>query len=428
MSVQVEKKENNMAVLTIEVDEKTVEAALDTAYRKMKKDINVPGFRKGKVPRAMVEKMYGPEVFYQDAVNEMIPDAYDKALEECGEEIVSRPEVDVVQIEKGKPFIFTAAVALKPPVKLGKYKGVTIEKVDAEVSDEDVEEALKKEQENNARTIPVDARPVEDGDIIDLDFEGFVDGEAFEGGKGENYSLTIGSGTFIPGFEDQLIGAEPEKELEVNVTFPENYQAKELAGKPAIFKCTVHGIKVRELPELDDEFAKEVSEFDTLEEYRADIRKNLTEAKEKEAKEEKESRVIAEIVKDADMELPEAMVDTQTEQMLDEFAQRMYYQGLSMDQYYQFTGNTRERMLEQTRPQAEERIKARLVLEAVAKAEGIEVSDEDFDKEIEEMASLYHMEADKIKQDMSDRTKKEIREDILVKKAAEFAVENAKEK
>ncbi|MCR5502405.1 MAG: trigger factor [Lachnospiraceae bacterium] len=428
MSVKVEKQEKSMAVLTIEVDEATVEKALQTAYVKMRKDISVPGFRKGKVPRPMVEKLYGPGVFYQDAVNEMIPDAYDKAVEECGEDIVSRPEVDVVQIEKGKPFIFTATVALKPPVKLGKYKGVTIEKVDAEVTDEDVDAAIEKERQNNARTIPVEDRPVEKDDVVKLDFEGFIDGEPFEGGKGEDYPLTIGSGAFIPGFEDQLIGVNIGEEKDVTVAFPEDYQAKNLAGKEAVFKCTVHEIKKKELPELDDEFASEVSEFETLAEYREDVKKNLSESKEKQAKDEKESRVIEAIVKDSDIEIPDAMLLTQQEQMVDEFAQRMYYQGMSMDQYYQFTGTSRERMLEQLKPQAEERIRARLVLEEIAKKEGFEVSKEDLDDELKQLAEAYQVDLEKIKADMPERSLKDIKNDILVKKAAEFAVKEAKEK
>ncbi len=428
MSVKVEKLEKSMAKLTIEVEAAEVEKALEGAYQKMKGSLNVPGFRKGKVPRVMVEKMYGPEVFYQDAVNIMIPDAYEKALDECEEDIVSKPEIDVVTIEKGKPFVFTAEVALKPPVKLGKYKGITIDKIDTEVTDEDVDKALEKEQENNARTVPVTDRPVQDKDVVTLDFEGFVDGEAFEGGKGEDYPLTIGSGAFIPGFEDQLIGVSAGEDKEVNVTFPEDYQAKELAGKAAVFKCKVKEIKAKELPELNDEFASDVSEFETLAEYKEDIRKNLKESKEKEAKDEKESKVIEAIIKDADMEIPEAMIETQQEQMLDEFAQRMSYQGLSMEQYYQFTGASKERMLEQLKPQAEERIKARLVLEALAKEEGITATDEDLEEEFKSLADAYQMDIEKIRKDMPERAIKEMKEDIVVKKAAEFAVEHAKEK
>ena len=428
MSVKVEKLEKNMAKLTIEVDETEVENALQQSYMKQKNQISVPGFRKGKVPRAMIEKMYGPEVFYQDAINIMIPNAYDKAVEECEEDIVSSPEIDVVSIKKGEPFVFTAQVALKPPVELGKYKGVTVEKTDITVTDEDVDKAIEKERENNARNIEVTDRPVKDKDMIVLDFEGFVDGVAFEGGKGEDHPLTIGSGAFIPGFEDQLIGAKIGEETQVKVTFPDDYQAKELASKDAVFKCTVKEIKEKELPELDDEFASEVSEFDTLDEYKADVRKNLEEAKEKEAKEEKEAKVIEAIVEASKMEIPEAMITTQQDQMVDEFAQRMSMQGLSMDQYYQFTGASKERLLEQVRPQAEQRIKSRLVLEAIAKAENITASDEDVEKELQTMADVYQMELDKVKEMMPPKSLEGIKEDIVVRKAAEFAVDNAKEK
>ena len=428
MSVKVEKLEKNMAKLTIEVGADEVEKALQESYQKQKNQIVVPGFRKGKVPRAMIEKMYGPEIFYQDAINIMIPDAYDKAVDECGEDIVSSPEIDVVSIKKGEPFVFTAEVALKPPVELGKYKGVSVDKVDITVSDEDVDKAIEKERENNARNIEVTDRPVKDKDSIILDFEGFVDGVAFEGGKGEDHPLTIGSGAFIPGFEDQLIGAKIGEECEVKAKFPDDYQAKELASKDAVFKCTVKQIKEKELPALDDEFASEVSEFDTLEEYKADVRKNLEVAREKEAKEEKESKVIEAIVNDAKMDSPEAMITTQQNQMVDEFAQRMTMQGLSMEQYYQFTGASHDRLLEQVRPQAEQRIKARLVLEAIAKAENITATDEEVEEELKTIAEAYQLEVDKVKESMPEKSLEGIREDIVVKKAAEFAVNNAKEK
>lgn len=426
MSVQVEKLEKNMAKLTIEVSAEELEKALEDAFLKNKNKISVPGFRKGKVPRQMVEKMYGPEIFYEDAANALIPEAYGKAVDESEEDIVSSPEIDVTQIEKGKPFIFTALVALKPEVKLGKYKGVKVEEIDTTVSGEEVDAALEKERENNARNIEVTDRAVKDGDMTVLDFEGFVDGVAFDGGKGENYPLTIGSGAFIPGFEEQLVGAEIGKEVEVNVTFPEDYQAEELKGKAAVFKCTIKEIKEKELPELDDEFASEVSEFETLADYKADVKAKLLEKKEKEAKDAKEAAVIDAIVEDADMEIPEAMVTTQQRQMIDEFAQRMQMQGLSMEQYFQFTGATMDKMMEQVKPQAETRIKSRLVLEAVAAAEGIVATDEDFEKEIKAMAEAYQMEADKVKEMLPEKSVKGIKEDIAVKKAAEFVVENAK--
>ena len=428
MSVQVEKLEKNMAKLTIEVSAAEFEKALEDAFLKNKNKISVPGFRKGKVPRQMVEKMYGPEIFYEDAANALIPDAYSKALNECEEDIVSSPEIDVTQIEKGKSFIFTATVALKPEVKLGKYKGVKVEATEVTVTDEEVDAKIEKERENNARTIEVTDRPVKDGDMTVLDFEGFVDGVAFDGGKGENYPLTIGSGAFIPGFEEQLVGAEIGKEVEVNVTFPEDYQAEELKGKAAVFKCTIKEIKEKELPALDDEFASEVSEFDTLEEYKKDVKETLTIEKEKAAREAKEAAVIDAIIADSEMDIPEAMVTTQQKQMIDEFAQRMQMQGLSMEQYFQFTGATLDKMMEQVKPQAETRIKSRLVLEAVAAKEGIEATEEDYEEEIKTMAEVYQMEPDKIKEMLPEKSVKGIKEDIAVKKAAEFVVNNAKAK
>lgn len=428
MSVQVEKLEKNMAKLTIEVAPEELEKAIEGAYQKNKSKISVPGFRKGKVPRQMIERMYGKEVFYEDAVNALIPEAYEKAVDECEEEIVSSPKIEVAQVEAGKPFIFTAEVALKPEVKLGKYKGVKVEKADTEVTDEEVDKEIDKERESNARNIDVTDRAVKDGDIVTLDFEGFVDGTAFEGGKGENYPLTIGSGTFIPGFEEQLVGAEIGKETEVNVTFPEDYQAEDLKGKAAVFKCTVKEIKEKELPALDDEFASEVSEFETLAEYKADIRGRLEERKAKAAREAKEAVVIEEIIKDSDMEIPEAMIETQQRQMIDEFAQRIQMQGLTLEQYFQFTGASYDQMIEQVKPQAEKRIQSRLVLEAVAAAEKIEATEEDYEEELKSMAEAYQMEVDKVKELLPEKSVQQIKEDIAVKKAAEFVVDNAKEK
>ncbi len=428
MSLQVEKLEGNMAKLTIEASAEDFEQAIEKAYQKNKNKLSIPGFRKGKVPRKMIEQMYGKEIFYEDAANIVIPSAYAKAVDECTEEIVSQPEIDVVQAESGKPFIFTAEVALKPDVTLGKYKGIEIEKADTTVTDEEIDAALDKERENNARTISVEDRAVKDGDMAVIDYEGFVDGEAFDGGKGDNYPLTIGSNTFIPGFEEQLIGAELDKEVEVNVTFPEDYQESTLAGKPAVFKCTVREIKEKELPELDDEFASEVSEFDTLAEYREDVKKTLIEKKEEEAKAEKEDKVIEAIIADAQMDIPEAMLATQQRSMADDFAQRIQMQGLSIDQYFQFTGLTKAAFLEQLKPQAEQRIKTRLVLEAVAKAENIEVSEEEYTAEIKKMAEAYHMDEDKVKEMIGDFEQRSIKEDIRVKKALDLAVENAIEK
>ena len=427
MSLQVEKLEKNMAKLTIEVSAEELEKALESAYQKNKNKMSIPGFRKGKVPRKMIEQMYGAAVFYEDAANEIIPDAYEKALEECNEEVVSSPTIDVVQIEKGKPFIFTAEVALKPEVALGKYKGVKVEKTEVTVTEEESAAQIEKERENSARTITVTDRAVKDGDITTLDFEGFVDGVPFEGGKGGDYPLTIGSGSFIPGFEEQLIGAEIGKETEVNVTFPADYHSADLAGKAAVFKCTVKEIKEKELPKLDDEFASEVSTFDTLAEYKEDVKKTLEQQKADAAKSAKEEAVISAVIEDAKMEIPDAMVETEQRQMVDEFAQRMQMQGLTMEQYMQFTGTNPQMLLEQAKPQALKRIQSRLVLEAVAKAENLAADDAEYEAEIKDMAEKYQMESDKIKEMLGERGSRQVREDLAIRKAVDFLVDNAKE-
>ena len=427
MSLQVEKLEHNMAKLTIEVGPDELEKALEKAYQKNKGKISVPGFRKGKVPRKLIEKMYGPEVFYEEAANELIPDAYDKALEECEEEIVSSPKIEVTEIEAGKGFVFTAEVALKPAVTLGKYKGVKIDKIDTAVTDDEVMAAIEKERESNAREIVITDRPVKNGDDTIIDFEGFVDGVAFEGGKGENYPLTIGSGAFIPGFEEALIGANLNENVDVNVTFPEDYQASELAGKPAVFKCVVKEIKEKELPELDDEFASEVSEFDTLDEYKADVKKNLEERKVSDAKVKKADAALDAVIAEATMDIPEAMITTTQRQMLDEYSQNMRMQGISLEQYMQYTGVDADSLMEQLKPQAESRIKARLVLGAVAAAEKLAATEEDFEEEIKTMAEAYGMEADKVKELLGEKGKKSVLEDICIKKAQEYVADNAKE-
>ena len=428
MSVKVEKLEHNMAKLTIEVPTEELEKAVEKVYQSQKKNISIPGFRKGKVPRTMVEKMYGAEVFYQDAANEIIPDAYEAALKEVEEEIVSMPEVDVVQMKKGEPFIFTAEVALKPEVKLGQYKGVEVDKIDVTVSDEEVEAEIEKEREKNARTVEVTDRAVKDGDTVSLDFEGFVDGVAFEGGKGENHPLTIGSGAFIPGFEEQLVGTEIGADVEVNVTFPEDYHADNLAGKAAVFKCKVNEIKEKQLPEVDDEFASEVSAFDTLEAYKADLKQNLEDKKFKEAKSAKTDAVIDAIIASSEMDIPEAMIKTEQRQMLNDFAQRMQMQGLSMEQYFQFTGTTADMLMEQSKPQAEQRIKTSLVIDAIVAAENIEATEEEFAEEVKTMAEVYQMEEDKIVETLGEQGKASVMKDIKAKKAAEFVTENAVEK
>ncbi len=427
MSLQVEKLEKNMAKITVEVPAEELDQAIEKAYLKQRKNISVPGFRKGKVPRQMIEKMYGVEIFYEEAANSLIPDAYAKAYDECGLDIVSQPSIDVVQLEKGKTFIFAAEVAVKPEVTLGEYKGLKVDKISNRVTAKEVDAKLEEEQKKNARTIVVTDRAVQDGDEVVLDFEGFVDGVAFEGGKGENYPLTIGSGSFIPGFEEQLVGAEAEKEVEVSVTFPEEYHSEELAGKAAIFKCTVHEIKAKELPELDDEFAAEVSEFDTLEEYKADIKTKIKDEKTAEGKRKQEDQAVEQAVANASMEIPEAMIDTQVNQMVQDFAQRIQSQGLTMEQYFQFTGMTADKMMEEMKPQAVKRIETRLVLEAVAKAENIEITDEKLDEELAKMAEAYKMEVDKLKEYMGDYEKKQMKADMAVQEAVTFLVENAKE-
>ncbi len=428
MNLTVENLEKNMAKLTITVPAADFIEGMKLSYNKKKSKFSVPGFRKGKVPQNYLEKAYGPELFYEDAANTCIDKTYADAMDESGLDIVSRPEIDVTQMEKGKDFIYTALVAVKPEVTLGDYKGVEIDKVDVEVTDEDVEAALLNEQKQNARNIPVEDRPAKMDDEVTIDFEGFVDGKAFEGGKGENYQLKLGSHSFIDTFEDQIVGKNIGDEFDVNVTFPEDYQAEDLAGKPALFKCKLNGIKETQLPELDDDFAADVSEFDTLDEYKNDLKETLKAKKEKEAKNEKESLVVDKIIEGAQMDIPEPMINTQKEQMLNEFAQQLSYQGLSIDQYFQFSGMTKEKFLETAEPEAIRRIKSRLVLEAVAKAENIEVSDDDLNAELEKMAETYQMEPDKLKDMVGDEEKKAIRLDIAVQKAVDLVRDAAVEK
>lgn len=428
MSFKVEELGKSMVKLTIEVAADEFEKAMETAYQKNKNKLSVQGFRKGKAPRYVIEKMYGVGVFYEDAANEIMPDAYEKAALDSGLDIVSRPDIDITQIEKGKEFIFTATVAVKPEVTLGVYKGVEVDKTEVSVTDEEVDEELNRVRGQNARILTVDDRPVADGDETVIDFEGFVDGVPFAGGKGEDYKLVIGSHSFIDTFEEQLIGKNIGDETEVHVTFPAEYHAEELAGKPAVFKVTVKGITAKELPELDDEFAVDVSEFDTLAEYKEDIKKNLLEKKEKETKLAKEDAVVDKIIEAATMEIPDAMVDTQTRQMAEEYAQRLQMQGLNMEQYFKFTGLNANSFMENLKPQALKRIQCRLVLEAVAKAENIEVSEEEFDKEIETMAQSYRMEKEKLVELISDKEKEQIKMDIAVQKAVDVVRDAAKEK
>ena len=430
MKVTVEKLEKSMAKLTIEVSAEDFDKAIDKVYLRERKRVNIPGFRRGKAPRKLIEKMYGVGIFLEDAINDTINSTYPEAAQNCeiSDEISSNPEIGLEQAEAGMPLIYTATVAVKPPVGLGKYKGVEIEKIDTAVSDEEVEEELKREQEKNASIKEVTDRAVADGDQINLNFEGFVDGVAFEGGKGEDYPLTIGSGSFIPGFEEQLIGAEIGKEIEVNVTFPENYQSEELAGKPAVFKCTVLKIKEKILPELTDEFADDVSEFSTLEEYKADIRKNLEAKKAERAKTEKENKVIDAIIADSEIEIPEPMLRAQQEQIVDEFAQRLQSQGLNIEQYFAYMGTSREKMVEESKDQADKRIRTRLVLEEIVKAENIVATEEDFETELTKLAEAYGTDLDTVKKIFEGRDKDRMMEDIAVQKALSFVADNAVEK
>ncbi|MCI5827277.1 MAG: trigger factor [Lachnospiraceae bacterium] len=428
MNVQVEDLGKNMVKLTVEVETEAVDAAIKSAYNKQKNKIAIPGFRKGKVPQAMIEKMYGPEVFYEDAANTMLQAQYPAAVEQSGVDVVSRPTVEVTQIEKGKPFIFTAEVAKRPEVTLGKYNGVTVTKIDTSVSDEEVDAEIENQRNTNARTVTVTDRAVQEGDTAVIDFEGFVDGVAFEGGKGENHPLEIGSHSFIDTFEDQLVGKNAGDEVEVNVTFPEQYQAEELAGKPATFKVKINEIRAKELPELNDEFVQDISEFDTLAEYREDTKKKLQERKENAAKGTKEDEAIQKIIDKSKMEIPEAMIDMQAENMIEEFAQRIAAQGMSFEQYMQFSGMTIDKMKEQVRPEALQRIQSSLVLEQIAKEENIVASDEDVDAELEKMAGMYGMKVEDLKTYMGDSERESMKRDIAVKKAVEFVMANVKER
>ena len=429
MSFTVEQlEEKNMVKLVITSSDEEFEKGLEQAYNKNKSKINVQGFRKGKAPRKIIEKFYGKEVFFEDAANAIIPEAYAKAAEESGLEIVSQPEIGLVQLEDGKPFIFSATVAVKPEVELGQYKGVEVAKADVEVTEDDINAELDKVREQNSRTVNVEDRPDQDKDMTVIDFEGFIDGQPFQGGKGENYPLTIGSHSFIDTFEEQLIGKNIGEETEVNVTFPEDYHAEELKGKPATFKVTVKEIKEKQYDDLDDDFAQNVSDFDTLAEYKEDLKKTIGERKANEAKNKKEAEAIDKIIENAKMDIPSAMVDTQVRQMAEDFSRRLQQQGLSVEQYFQFTGLTADKLFADMQPEAEKRIKSRLVLEAIVKAENIEVSDEEYESELNKMAESYGMEVDKIKEFMGEYEQKQIREDIAVQKAVDLVVAEAVEK
>lgn len=427
MSLTVEKLEHSMAKLTITVPAEDFEKAITEVYNKQKGKFNVPGFRKGKVPQAFIEKMYGPEVFYEEAANALINKNYPKEVAESELEITSRPVIDVEQLEKGKDFVFTAEVAVKPEVTLGAYKGIEVEKIDVEVTDDEVMEEILKEQKKNSRMTPVTDRAAKLEDEVTLDFEGFVDGVPFDGGKGENYKLVLGSHSFIDTFEDQLVGKNIGEDVEVNVTFPENYQAEELAGKPALFKCVIKEIKEADLPELNDEFAAEVSDFETLDEYKEDIKQTTLVKKKRAAENEKEAKVIDKIIENATMDIADAMIRDTQDRIKDEFAQSLQYQGINYEQYLQICNVTEEAFMERIKPDAEKRIKSRLVLEAIVEAEKIEATDEELDKELENMANQYQMKLEDVKEFIGDAEKDSIKKDIAVKKAAAFVVENAKE-
>ncbi len=427
MSYTVENLEKSMAKITITVSAEDFETAMVRSYNKNKKSISIQGFRRGKAPRKMIEKMYGPEVFYEDAANFAIPDAYEEAAKECGLDIVSRPEIDVVDIEKGKEFVFTAIVAVKPEVTLGEYKGIEVAKREVKIMAADVNAELERVREQNSRMISIEDRGIKKDDTAVIDFEGFVDGESFQGGKGEDYSLVIGSHSFIDTFEDQLIGKKKGEEAEVNVTFPDDYHEESLKGKPAMFKVVIKEIKEKELPKLDDEFASDVSEFETLKEYKASIKKTLTEKRKEEVKREKETEVVEKVVDNVTVELPDPMVDEHVRQMIQEFAGRIQQQGLSFEQYMQMTGMTPDALMGQMRPEAEKRIKTRLTLEAVVKAENIKASEEDIEQEIENIASMYQMEVDKLKEAMGDEEREQVAEDMAVQKAVEFLAKKAVE-
>ena len=426
MNVKVENLEKSMAKLTIEVAVEEVEKAIEGAYQKQKKNISMQGFRKGKVPRAMVEKMHGVEVFYEDAANILIQQEYPKAMDESGLDIVSQPTIDVEQLEKGKSFIFTAEVAVKPEVELGTYKGVTVTKVDTSVKAAEVNAEVEKQREANARTVSVEDRGIKKDDIAIIDFDGSIDGTPFEGGKAENHELVIGSHSFIDTFEDQLIGKKVGDDIEVNVSFPEDYHAAELAGKPALFKVKIHEIKTKELPKLDDEFAQDISEFNTLKEYKADLKKKLIEEKERAAKGAQEDEAIRTIIEDSKIDIPDPMLQLQCQQMVEGMSQQMAQQGLSMDQYFQFTGTSMEQLMEQVKPEATNRIKASLVLEAIAAKEKFEITEEKIEAELSKMAEMYHMEVEKIKEIMGENENESMKRDLSIQEAVNLINENLK--
>lgn len=427
MSNEFEKLEHNMVKISMEIGQEEFDKACERAYQKNKNQISLPGFRKGKAPRKMIERVYGKEVFYEDALNDVLPGVYTAAVEELKLDVVSRPEVDVEKMEAGEPIVVTATVAVKPEVTLGEYKGLVVEKETVAITEDDVNEALKKDAEKNSRLVDVTDRAAELGDEVTIDFDGYVDDKQFEGGKSEDYRLTLGSHSFIDTFEDQIVGKNPEEAFDVNVTFPENYHAKELAGKPAVFKVVLKKIQKKELPALDDDYAKDYSEFDTIAEYKEDLQKKLLANKQKEADDKRAKALISAAVANAEMDIPAAMIDDRADSMIQNFANNLRYQGISIEQYMSMTGSNMAAMRANVRPDAEKAIKEALVLEAIAKAENLEVTDEDFDAEVQKMADMYKMEADKLKANISDAEKEGMKEEMKTQKAVEWLVVNAKE-
>ena len=427
MSLTVENLEHNMAKLTIEASAEDFEKEIERSYMRSRNRISVPGFRRGKAPRKLIEKMYGEGVFYEDAANALISDTYRKELDEHKElDVVSRPEIDVVQVESGKPLIYTAMVALKPGVELGKYKGVKCGIAKTDVTDEEVEDELKRQQDINSRIVDAD-RPIQDKDIAVIDFEGFMDGEPFDGGKGENYQLTIGSHSFIDNFEEQLIGKSKDEEVEVNVTFPEDYQEKSLAGQPAMFKVTIKNVREKVVPELDDDFASDVSEYDTMDEYRNGVRENIKKQKEDEERARQEDEILESIIEDSNMDIPDAMIDTETDQLMDNYQRQLRMQGLNLESYLEYTGMDYEKFVDQMKEQAGKNIRARLVLEEIAKTENLDATDEEYKEELSKMSERYRLSPEKMEETLGDKEKENIRKEIAMKKAVDLIIDEKKE-
>ena len=426
MEFKAEKKEKNMAVVTVTVPAEDFRKAVNETYKRDRSKFQLPGFRKGHAPKHMIEQFYGKGVFFEGAVNSCINETWPKASKECGLEIVSRPEIDVAEIGEDKGLVYTATVAVRPEVKLGEYKGIEVEKADMVVTEEEIQAELEKERDKNARLVTVEDRPAEEGDTVKIDFDGSVDGVAFDGGKGENYPLVLGTGNFIEGFEDQIVGHSTGDEFDVNVTFPENYHAKDLAGKPALFKCVLHEIQRKELPELDDEFASEVSEFDTLDAFKEDIKKRLSDTKQKSAAAQNEDAVIKKVIENAAIEIPAPMLETQIDNLVNDYARRMQAQGLDFRKYLEYTGQTMDQVRDQFRDQADERIRTRLVLEEIVKAENIEIAEEAVENEIRRIAEQYKQDFEKLNETIGEEERKSMELDLKIQEAVDFLVAEAK--